>query len=72
MPATVVYQRAASLPLKILISDLLTNVTDVDGDPIILVGVGTDGLNLQTTNGATLSTNSNYIYLYQQRDAQRQ
>jgi len=62
VPTTVVYQRAASLPLEILISDLLTNVTDVDGDPITLVGVGTDGLNLQTTNGVTLSTDSNYIY----------
>jgi len=62
VPATVVYQRAASLPLNILISDLLTNVTDVDGDLITLVGVGADGLNLQTTNGVTLATDNNYIY----------
>jgi len=61
VPATVVYQRDANLPLNILISDLLTNVTDVDGDPITLVGVGTDGLNLLTTNGVTLGTNANYI-----------
>jgi phospholipase C len=61
VPATVVYQRAGNLPLNINISDLLTNVTDVDGDTITLVGVGTDGYNLLTTNGVTLSTNAAYI-----------
>jgi len=61
LPGAVVYQRDASLPLEILISDLLTNVTDVDGDPITLVGAGTDGLNLLTTNGVSLATNANYI-----------
>ena len=61
VPATVVFQRAANEPYEILISDLLTNVTDVDGDQITLVSVGTDGLNLMTTNGVALSTNANYI-----------
>ena len=61
VPATVLYQREAGQPLTIPISDLLTNVTDVDGDPITLVGVGTDGYNLSTTNGVTLGTNATSI-----------
>jgi len=61
VPATVVYQRAAGRPLAILISDLLTHVTDVDGDAISLVGVGTDGQDLMSTNGVMLSTNQSYI-----------
>jgi hypothetical protein len=59
---TAYYARPANIPLKIAISDLLTNVTFTEGDYITLVGVGTDGLNLLSTNGATLFTNSTYIF----------
>jgi pectin methylesterase-like acyl-CoA thioesterase len=41
--------------LNIKISDLLTNVTDADGDPITLVSVGV------STNGVTPVINGNYI-----------
>jgi hypothetical protein len=41
---------------KILITDLATNWSDVDGDPITLVSVNT------STNGGTLSIGSKYIY----------
>jgi hypothetical protein len=59
---TAYYARSANVSLKIAISDLLTNVTDAYGYPITFVGVGTEGLNLATTNGATLATNSAYIF----------
>jgi hypothetical protein len=59
--ATAVYQHAAGVTLLIPISNLLTNVTDVDGDPITLVGAGTDGLNSVTTNGTTLAINGTYL-----------
>jgi hypothetical protein len=62
VPGTAIYTRANNISLKIAIADLLTNVTDADGDPITLVGVGTDGLNLTTTNGTTVFTNSTYIF----------
>ncbi len=55
------YTRPANLPLLISITNLLSNVTDVYGDPISLVGVGTDGMNLLSTNGATLVNNGSYI-----------
>jgi len=58
----VYFTRAANVSLLINIDNLLTNVTDVDGDTISLVGVGTDGLNLLTTNGATLFDNFNYLF----------
>ncbi|MGA2281222.1 MAG: leucine-rich repeat domain-containing protein [Verrucomicrobiota bacterium] len=58
---TVYYARQANVSLKIAISDLLTNVTFTEGDYITLVGVGTDGLNLLSTNGTTLFTNSTFI-----------
>ena len=57
----VTYMRAANFPLLIAISNLLSNATSIYGDPISLVGVGTDGLNLLTTNGATLANNGSYI-----------
>jgi hypothetical protein len=56
------YTRQANVSLKIAISDLLTNVTVTKGDYITLVGVGTDGLNLLSTNGTTLFTNSTFIF----------
>ena len=55
------YVRAAGVSLLIKISDLLTNVTDVDGDTVALVGVGTDGQNLLSTNGVTLFNNGTYV-----------
>ena len=56
------YTRADNIPVIIAISDLLTNVTDVDGDAITLIGVGTDGANLLTTNGAKLMNNGAYLF----------
>jgi hypothetical protein len=55
------YTRAANAALLITISDLLTNVTGTNGETITLVGVGTDGLNLLSTNGTTLLNNGRYI-----------
>ena len=55
------YSRAAGVSLLVNISTLLTNVTDIDGDPITLVGVGTDGLNRFSTNGASLLSNGTYL-----------
>lgn len=57
----VTYTRAANVTLLISITNLLSNVSSVYGNPITLVGVGTDGLNLLTTNGATLANNGAYI-----------
>jgi len=57
----VTYLRPDNLALKIKISDLLTNVSNPDGNPLTLVGVGIDGYNLTTTNGVTLTTNSTFI-----------
>ena len=58
---TAYYTRPANVSLKIYISDLLTNVTDANGFAISLVGVGTDGLNGYTTNGATLFNEGTFI-----------
>src|SRR5205085_35168 len=41
---------------------LLTHASDSDSETINLVGVGTDGLNLLTTNGVTLTTDTNWVY----------
>ena len=51
------YSRPAGLSIKIRISDLVTNVADVDLDTISLAGVSA------TTNGATLTTDSTFIYV---------
>jgi autotransporter-associated beta strand protein len=51
------YSRPKDTPLKILISDLLTNASDSDGDPITLVSVGSP-----STNGATITTDTNFVY----------
>lgn len=51
------YIRAKGISLKIAISDLLTNVTGaIVGKTIAFAGVGS------STNGATISSDSNYIY----------
>jgi hypothetical protein len=51
---TAYYSRAANVSLQIYISNLLTNVTVGHGLTASFVGVGTDGHNNLTTNGATL------------------
>jgi len=48
--------RAAGTSLQIALADLATNWSDVDGDTVSLAGV-----NLTTTNGVTLQTNSTTI-----------
>jgi phosphatidylinositol-3-phosphatase len=55
------YSRAAGVSLLININNLLTNVYSSGGYPITLVGAGTDGQNLLTTNGATLFNNGTYL-----------
>jgi hypothetical protein len=50
------YARNAGIySVRIIISDVLTNVTDVDGDSITLTGVGT------STNGVSSATNAFFI-----------
>jgi hypothetical protein len=55
------YSHAPNIRLYINISSLLTNVTDLAGNAITLVGAGTDGQNMLTTNGATLFNNGTYL-----------
>jgi hypothetical protein len=54
----VTYNLTNGISLKIKISDLLTNVTDADGDLITLTGTGA------STNGVTVLSNGTYL-LYQ-------
>ena len=56
------YSRPAGIALLINISNLLTNVTDANGFAVSLVGAGSDGFNLLTTNGATLLNNGTFLY----------
>jgi hypothetical protein len=53
---TMTVTRTAGLSLVISLADLATNWTDVDGDTVTLAGV-----NLVSTNGVNLMTNSNWI-----------
>jgi hypothetical protein len=55
------YTRPVGVKLLISVSQLLTNVTDVDGDTLSLVGAGSDGFNMQTTNGTTLFSNGAFL-----------
>ena len=55
--ADVIYYRPEGMELMIDVSDLLTNVTDVDGDTIILQSVETN-----STTGATILSDASYIY----------
>ena len=48
--------RTAGLSLKIALSDVATNWSDADGDPVTL-----SGINLVTTNSVNLATNSSWI-----------
>jgi hypothetical protein len=54
--ADATYYRAQDTSFQITITNLLTNVTDADGDTITLESVGAG------TNGATITTNSTYIF----------
>ncbi len=54
--ATMTVHRTAGLTLKVAFADLATNWSDVDGDAVSLAS-----LNLVTTNGINLSTNSSWI-----------
>jgi Bacterial Ig-like domain (group 3)/SprB repeat len=47
--------RPSNVSLKLKISDLLTNATDVDGDTLVLAAVSA------STNGVTVRTNSTYV-----------
>ncbi|MSU58846.1 MAG: hypothetical protein EXS35_11890 [Pedosphaera sp.] len=58
---TATYTRGASAAIKINIANLLTNASDTLLQTISLLGIGTDGANLTSTNGATLSTNLTLI-----------
>ena len=51
------YNRIGGLPINIPITNLLSNVSDADGDIPSLVRVSS------TTNGVTLTTDENYIYV---------
>jgi autotransporter-associated beta strand protein len=62
MATNVTYVRNAGSSLKISKTNLLTNASDTDSETISLVGVGTDGVNLLTTNGVILTTDANWIY----------
>ena len=57
MATNVTYQKPGGATLKIYLSQLLTNVNQ----PVVLAGVGSDGYNLTTTNGITLTTNATFI-----------
>ena len=50
------YSRAKGTSLKIAITNLLSNVTDGDGDAMTLQSVGAG------TNGATILTNNTYVF----------
>ena len=56
------YGRSRGVPLKIRISELKANASCTLLETISLVGVGTDGSNLTSTNGVTLSTNATYLF----------
>ena len=51
------FTRMANTPLTILISDLLTNATDPDGDVLSLLSVGP-----ASTNGAAITSDSTSVY----------
>ena len=58
---TAVYERQAGGALKIYLSQLLTNASDTLLQTISLLGVGTDGYNLTSTNSVALTTNATFI-----------
>jgi len=54
---TMTVARTAGLALRVALSDVATNWSDVDGDTVSL-----SGINLVTTNGVNLMTNSSWIF----------
>ena len=48
--------------LKVSKTNLVAHASDTDLETITLAGVGTDGVNLLTTNGVTLTTDANWIF----------
>ena len=54
---TMTVTRTAGLVLKVALSDVATNWSDVDGDTVTW-----SGINLVTTNGVSLTTNSTWIF----------
>ena len=54
---TATFPRLRNLPLKFRITDLLTNATDVDGDAVTLVSIGTT-----STNGVSITNDLVYVY----------
>ncbi|HEY1663594.1 MAG TPA: pectinesterase family protein [Verrucomicrobiae bacterium] len=59
----VTYTRYVNVPLDIFITNLLSNVTDADGDPISLVAVGasTDGVTLQVNPNDLVYNDTNNV-----------
>jgi len=53
---TATFTRPRNVPLKLLISNLLTNAIDTNGDSLTLVAVSS-----ASTNGANLYTNATYV-----------
>ena len=58
----VTYLRNAGSSVKISKTNLLTHASDSDAETITVLGVGTDGVNLLTTNGVTLTTDADWIF----------
>lgn len=58
---TASYQRNAGSSLKIYLANLLTHASNNLAQTITFLGVGTDGFNLTSTNGSTLTTNATFI-----------
>jgi hypothetical protein len=58
----VTFVRPTSSSLKISKTNLLAHAADSDAEALTIAGAGTDGVNLLTTNGATLSADANWIY----------
>ncbi len=63
MAAAALYSRVAGFPLNMVVADLATNWTDVDGDAISLaqVGISTNGVTLTNNAGTLAYWNSNNV-----------
>ncbi len=61
VPGPAYYACLAGVNLFIMISDLLTNVTDAFGLPVAFAGAGANGFNLRTTSGVALLSNGTYL-----------
>ena len=58
----VTFVRNSGVSLKISKTNLVTHASDSDSETLSIAGVGTDGVNLLTTNGATLSMDADWIF----------